>query len=245
VHDTLAVLDTWSRVLPPEQVHVITVPPAAAGNALLWERFAGLLGIDPASADTSRARPNASLGVAEIEFLRRLNMALSPEIPDWFYMWNVKETLAHQTLAARPRGQRLVLPPDRAAWAADQAEGLIAALKGTSYDIIGDLDELRPGPAGEPAVRPEDTPAADMLGAAVEAAAAAVWYHYRKLYPAAAPQRPPATPRSLVSRVESRVAASVGFKRAVRELSSRHPAVRQLRLRVWQATERRRVRRNT
>jgi hypothetical protein len=245
VHDTLAILDIWSRLVPPEHVHVITVPPAGAGNTLLWERFAGLLGIDPASADTSRARPNASLGVAEVEFLRRLNMALSPEIPDWFYMWNVKETLAHQTLASRPRGRRLVLPPDRAAWAADQAEGLIAALKGTRYDIIGDLDELRPRPAAEPAVRPEDTPAGEMLDAAVAAAAAAVWYHYRKLYPAASPQRPPATPRNLVSRVESKVASSVRFKRAVRELSSRHPVVRQLRLRVWQATERRRVRRHT
>jgi hypothetical protein len=45
--------------------------------------------------------------------------------------------------------------------------------------------------------------------------------------------------------VESKVAKSDGFKKTVRELSARYPAVRQLRLRVWQATERRRVRRNT
>ena len=149
VHDTMAILDIWSRLLPPEQVHVITVPPQGSGNTLLWERFAGLLGIDPARADTSRARPNASLGVPEIEFLRRLNMGLSPEIPDWFYMWNVKETLAHRTLAERPRTGRLVLPADREAWAGDQAETLIAALKESRYDVIGDLDELRRGrPAG-------------------------------------------------------------------------------------------------
>ncbi len=245
VHDTMAILDIWSRLLPPEQVHVITVPPQGSGNALLWERFAGLLGIDPARADTSRARPNASLGVPEIEFLRRLNMGLSPEIPDWFYMWNVKETLAHRTLAGRPRTGRLVLPADREAWAADQAETLIAALKESRYDIIGDLDELRPRPAGGLAVRPDDTPPGEMLDAAVEAAAAAVFQHYRRLYPAARPQRPPVTPRSLVSRVESKVAKSDGFKKTVRELSARYPAVRQLRLRVWQATERRRVRRNT
>jgi hypothetical protein len=245
VHDTMAILDIWSRLLPPEQVHVITVPPQGSGNTLLWERFAGLLGIDPARADTSRARPNASLGVPEIEFLRRLNMGLSPEIPDWFYMWNVKETLAHRTLAGRPRTGRLVLPADREAWAADQAETLIAALKESRYDIIGDLDELRPRPAGGLAVRPDDTPPGEMLDAAVEAAAAAVFQHYRRLYPAARPQRPPVTPRSLVSRVESKVAKSDGFKKTVRELSARYPAVRQLRLRVWQATERRRVRRNS
>jgi hypothetical protein len=245
VHDTMAILAAWSRLVPPEHVHVITVPPQGSGNTLLWERFAGLLGIDPASADTSRARPNASLGVAEIEFLRRLNMALSPEIPDWFYMWNVKETLAHETLAARPRTGRLVLPDDRAAWAGDQAEALIAALKESPYDVIGDLDELRPRPTADPAVRPDDTPASEMLDAATAAAAAAVLHHYQKLYPAVRPQRAPTTARSLVSRVESKVAGSDRFKRTVRELSSRYPAVRQLRLRVWQATERRRVRRNS
>jgi hypothetical protein len=245
VHDTMAILAAWARHVPPENVHVITVPPQGSGNALLWERFAGLLGIDPASADTSRARPNASLGVPEIEFLRRLNQSLSPEIPDWFYMWNVKETLAHETLAARPRTARLVLPADRAAWAADQAEALIAALKESRYDIIGDLDELRPRPASDPALEPDATPAADLLEPALEAAAAAVLHHYRRLYPAAAPQRAPATARGLVSRVESKVASSDRFKRTVRELSGRYPAVRQLRLRVWQATERRRVRRNS
>jgi hypothetical protein len=245
VHDTMAILAAWSRLVPPEHVHVITVPPQGSGNTLLWERFAGLLGIDPASADTSRARPNASLGVAEIEFLRRLNMALSPEIPDWFYMWNVKETLAHQTLAARPRTARLVLPADRAAWAGEQAETLISALKESPFDIIGDLDELRPRPSAAAAVRPDDSPAGEMLEAATEAAAAAVLHHYRKRFPAAAPQRTPATARGLVSRVESKVASSDRFKRTVRELSSRYPAVRKVRVRVWQATERRRVRRNS
>jgi hypothetical protein len=250
VHDTMAILAAWSRLVPPEHVHVITVPPQGSGNTLLWERFAGLLGIDPASADTSRARPNASLGVPEIEFLRRLNMALSPEIPDWFYMWNVKETLAHRTLTARPRTARLVLPEDRAAWAGEQAETLISALKESPFDIIGDLDELRPRPSADAAVRPDDAPAGEMLEAATEAAAAAVLHHYRKRFPAAAPQlikgqRTPATARGLVSRVESKVASSDRFKRTVRELSSRYPAVRKVRVRVWQATERRRVRRNS
>ncbi|MGH3277259.1 MAG: hypothetical protein ACRDNZ_23380 [Streptosporangiaceae bacterium] len=245
VHDTLEILAIWSRLLPPEQVHVITVPPQGSGNALLWERFAGLLGVDPASVDTSRARPNASLGVAETEFLRQLNMALSPEIPDWFYMWNVKEPLAHQALAARPRGQRLVLPGDRSAWTASQAEILIAGLRESRCDVIGDLDELRPRPASAPAVRPDEAPASELLSAAVAATAAAVLNHYQARYPAVRPQQAPSTPLRLVSRVESKSRAVDLVKRAVRDLSGRYPAVRQLRVRVWQATERRRVRRNS
>jgi hypothetical protein len=243
VHDTMAILAAWSRLLPPEQVHVITVPPQGSGNDLLWERFAGLLGIDPARADTSRARPNASLGVPEIEFLRRLNIALSPEIPDWFYMWNVKESLAHQTLAARPRSGRLVLPPSREGWALDQAQALTAALKDSPYDVIGDLGELMPRQAG-PGASPDEASPGDMLNAAVDATAAAVLAHYYKVYPAVRPESAPGR-AGLVGRVEAKVAASDRFKKTVRQLSGRHPAVRRLRLAVWKATERRRVRRNT
>src|SRR5262249_56484147 len=101
---------------------------------------AGMLGVDPGSADLSRARPNASLGMAETEFLRRLNEALPgrDEIPDWFYMWNVKETVAHRALAGRAGGARLVLPADRDARAQEQSETLIAGPRGSGYDIAGD-----------------------------------------------------------------------------------------------------------
>ena len=104
VHDTLAILRLWAEHVPPERIHVVTNPPRGSAAGLLWERFASLLGIDPGCADLSRARPNASLGMAETEFLRRLNQALpGPDaVPDWFYMWNVKETVAHRALAGRP-----------------------------------------------------------------------------------------------------------------------------------------------
>src|ERR1700734_1769822 len=102
VHDTLALLAIWSQLVPPERVHVITTPARGSDNGLLWERFASLLEVDPASVDLGRARANASLGLPEVEFLRRLNEVLPDEVPDWFYMWNVKESLAHQVLATRP-----------------------------------------------------------------------------------------------------------------------------------------------
>ncbi len=130
VHDTLAILRLWAEHVPPERIHVITNPPHGSAAGLLWERFASLLSIDPACADLSRARPNASLGMAETEFLRRLNQALPgpDEVPDWFYMWNVKETVAHRALAGRGTGAWYCPPsgtpgprnsprPSSAAWA--------------------------------------------------------------------------------------------------------------------------------
>jgi hypothetical protein len=243
VHDTMAILDIWSRHVPAERVHVITTAPRGSSQGLLWQRFASLLDLDPGSVDLTRARPNSSLGLPEIEFLRRLNQALPAEIPDWFYMWNVKEAVAHRALAARPSDGRLVLPADRDTWAKEQAEILIAGLRDSGYDLIGDLDELRPQPVTAPPASPADQPAEQMLGAAVDAAAALVVNQYRREYPAARPQPSPGGQRGLVGRVESTVASSPRLKRTVRELSSRHPAVRRLRILAWRALERSRARR--
>ena len=240
VHDTLAILDIWSRHLPAEHVHVITTPPPGSASGLLWQRFASLLGIDPGGVDLTRARPNASLGMAETEFLRRLNQSLPDEVPDWFYMWNVKETVAHQALAARPREGRLVLPAGRDSWAKGRAEELIAALGGSGYDIVGDLAELRPPPVTGPHAGPAGQPAERVLDAAVSAAAALVVNQYRKAYPAARPQPGPGRPGGLSGRIEATVASSPRFKRTVRELSSRSAAVRRLRVLAWRSLERRR-----
>ncbi len=246
VHDTLALLAIWARHVPAERVHVITMPALNAGTGRLWERFAGLLGIDPSSADVSRARPNASLGMPEIEFLRRLNEKLPDEVPDWFYMWTVKEGVAHRALADRPRTGRLVLPADREAWAKEQAEALIAGLAGSGYQVIGDLDELRPRPAGGPAGPAAGQPPGQVLDAAVDAAAALVVNQYRKEHGPPKGQGGQAGPGGgrggLAGRVESAVGASPRLKRTVRELSSRYPAVRKLRIMAWQAMERTRAR---
>jgi hypothetical protein len=241
VHDTLAILGIWARHVPPQRVHVITVPPRGSDNGLLWQRFASLLDVDPASVDISRARPNESLGLPEIEFLRRLNQVLPEEVPDWFYMWNVKEAVAHRALAARPREGRLVLPAEREEWAGKQADVLVEALSESAYDVVGKLDELRPRSVTEPAGSPADQPAELVLDAAVHAASALVVNQYHKAQPAAGPQPSPERQRGLVARVESTVASSPRLKRTVRELSSRFPFVRRMRIVAWRRLERRRV----
>jgi hypothetical protein len=241
VHDTISILGIWAQYVPPQRIHVITVPPRGSDNALLWQRFAALLDVDPASVDISRARPNASLGLPEIEFLRRLNEVLPEEVPDWFYMWNVKEGVAHRALAARPREGRLEIPAEREEWARKQADVLVEALSESDYDVVGDLDELRPLPVTDPAASSANPPAELVLDAAVHAAAAMVVNQYHKAHPAAKPQPSPDRQRGLVARVESTVASSPRLKRTVRELSSRFPIVRRIRIVAWRRLERRRV----
>jgi hypothetical protein len=88
-HDTLATLHMWSRHIPPDRVHVITMPRHGSTD-VLWGRFASVLGIDRGGIDLAQARTNSSLGLPETEFLRRMNEALQEEIPDWYYMGYIK-----------------------------------------------------------------------------------------------------------------------------------------------------------
>jgi hypothetical protein len=242
VHDSLAILRLWAGQVPPERIHVVPMPSRGSAIGLLWERFAALLGVDPGCADLSRARPNASLGMAETEFLRRLNQALpGPDVvPDWFYMWNVKETIAHRALADRPRGGRLVLPADRDAWAKEQSQTLIDGLRESGYHIAGDLDDLRPPQVTEPVADPSGQPAEAVLDAAVLAAAALVVGQYQREYPPARPRQ--GHGRGLAGRIEAAVAGSPRLKRAVRDFSSRYAVVRRLRVLAWRALERARMR---
>jgi hypothetical protein len=234
VHDTLEVLRIWSALLPADHVHVITMPSQRSDPDLLWRRFAGLLGVDAAAADTKRARSNASLGLAEVELLRRVNEALPEEIPGWFYMRNVKDTLAHGTLAAR-RGtrRRLELPHEREKWARDYAETLVGGLASSGYDIIGDLAELLPAPVSERPARPSDATEAEMLEAAVVAITTLLSElgTTQGIGTASAPAAPPAGERAATPAARSSAAGLI--KTRVIALSQRNATVFRMRRMYW------------
>lgn len=239
MHDTLAILRLWSRDIPSDQVHVITLPPQG-GTSDLWLRFASVLGIDSSTVDLPQRRENPSLGLAEAEFLRRLNEALPDEVPRWFYTWNVKRILANDVLSARPPETRLVLPPERQAWTREQAEILVAGLRDSKYHIVGDLGELLPAPATERYVSPTRLPAERLLDVALRATAALADHQYRGdiitsstdltvgMHPA---RRRPASRLGLAILKRSRI------KRMLYQASSR-PAVRNLRILVWRVLNR-------
>lgn len=221
VHDTREILRIWSQHLPPGNVHVLTMPPRSLGENVLWERFAGLLGIDPSVVDLSLARANASLGLAEVELLRKVNQQLPESLPNWFYMHNVKDLLAHEALAARPSTRKPIVPASRDAWLDDYSEQLTGALADSPYDVVGDLAELRPRRgSGE---RPDgvEAPTGEQLSAAVDAIVALL----TELAVARGvtiagddePERPPAT----------------GLKRALITASERSQSLHSLRRQYW------------
>ncbi|WP_395656141.1 hypothetical protein [Nocardioides sp.] len=142
VQDYVGILDRWGSGLPPSQVHVVTVPPVGAPPGLLWERFAGLLGLDAGAFDTAVPRSNTSLGLEQVELLRRVNVALGDRLPmPGPYPVVVKGILAHQVLAARP-GSPLRLAPEDVAFAAEESRRLADGMAEAGVDVVGSLDDL-------------------------------------------------------------------------------------------------------
>ena len=230
-HDTLAILDMWSRHIPPDQVHVITVPRQGA-NDELWTRFASVIGVAPGGIELTGHRRNASLGLGETEFLRLLNAELPEDLPYWFYTRYVKHLVAHNVLDARSRRERLVLPPDREAWARQRSESLVAALRDSKFHIVGDLGEILTRPAAGRYLSPTDQPAEHILGPAVAVAAALVDQMYRERYPPRGRQKAPRSLRRRASELEWAILNGSWTKRVLRR-ASHIRAVRRLRVAIW------------
>ncbi len=167
VHDPVDVLARWSRGLPPERVHVVTVPPAGGSPILLWERFAGLLGVDPGLAVTPDRRDNPSLGGAEVTFLRHLNERLGGRrhgvLPPGEYARFVKTLLAQGVLAQRPGKTTYAPPPDYFPLAKDFAERCTSGLREAGYSVVGDLDDLVPATPGLVRPDPDQTTPEEIL----------------------------------------------------------------------------------
>ena len=144
--DLPAVLDNWGAKLPPDRVHVVTVPHdrGPTGDEL-WFRFCRAFGIDPEWAPLDSERANRSLGIAETQLVRRLNRRLELTRRDATYDALIRELLAQDVLASRD-SIPVRLPPDRFDFAAAQAELWIDWIKQTGVDVVGDVEDLRPVP---------------------------------------------------------------------------------------------------
>ena len=150
VQEVPDILDRWGHDLPPERIHLVTVPPPGGPPALLWQRFSQALGLDGLDLDLEAERANPSLGVPETALLRRINQAANRR--------------------ARPAGlpaagARAARPPDAVAPHRLPAAGAAARtctrgrrtlaapwvdeIKQRGYDVVGDLADL----AGPPPLR--------------------------------------------------------------------------------------------
>ncbi|HEU4515527.1 MAG TPA: hypothetical protein VFR87_20640 [Nocardioidaceae bacterium] len=153
VQDFTDVLRRWGSTLPASQIHVVTVPAAGRPTSLLWERFAGLLGLDPSTFTTTGLRANTSLGYEQAELLRRVNTELGDRLPlPGPYAPVVKSMFAERVLPKQP-GTKLALAGDGLDYALKRSEQLAEQIAGLGVHVVGDLSELTPSreSLGDPA----------------------------------------------------------------------------------------------
>lgn len=144
VQDCARLVATWGGSIPASRIHVVTVPPAGATGDLLWERFAGVLGLRPETFNLGAARSNTSLGREQSEILRRVNEALGDRLPiPGPYPAVAKDKLAHGILAQH-EGAPLRLDRGDAEVLAAESRSIAAALGEAGVDVVGSLDDLVP-----------------------------------------------------------------------------------------------------
>ncbi|MGH4023751.1 MAG: hypothetical protein ACRDRV_04115 [Pseudonocardiaceae bacterium] len=211
MQDVPALLRRWADTLPPQQVHVVTVPPAGSAPEQLWRRFATVLGVDPDGlAMDGPVERNHSLGPAEAQLLRRLNLALPRDLPWWVYERTVRRELVDALGRRRGGTQRLAVPPDHQCWVIEQAKKMAADLADAGYRVVGNLDDLVPAaptPAGVPAgPDPDEVTDSVLLDVALDAA------------------------REMVLRCGESIAQAQrpSLRQRIRNLGERHVAVRRL-----------------
>jgi len=160
--DLADVLTRWGSSVPPERVHLIPLPGSDEPRDELWRQFASVVGFDPAVGDTSASQPNESLGVAEVELLRRVNAHLTGfTAPVDRGRW-IRGYLAQGKLVPRG-GNRFWPSPARVAVLRERGNCGLDEIAGRGYDVVGSLDSLRTPDELPPRRHPESVSDAELV----------------------------------------------------------------------------------
>jgi hypothetical protein len=144
IQDPVGVHGRWGPYLGEGRFHLVTVPPRGAPASLLWERFASVIGADPAKAAAPSLNQNESLGLVETELLRRFN----DQLGDAFemrspYIDYVRRLLTVPALMGADN-ERIGVPGKYAAWLLQRSEEMVAQVESLagSIDVVGDPRDL-------------------------------------------------------------------------------------------------------
>ncbi|QBR91939.1 hypothetical protein [Nocardioides euryhalodurans] len=169
-HDVPALADRWGQGLPPERVHVVVNPPGAPRD-WLWRHTADLMGVDVGGLDLEARNPNESLGIAEIEVMRRVQGALPAEEKQLEMSRLTKGFLTRDVLHPSGPGDRFVPPAQVHGWAVERGTLMAEQLRDRGHDVVGDLDDLVPSAAAPRGRVPDDVTADEVADVAVAALA--------------------------------------------------------------------------
>jgi hypothetical protein len=163
--DLGGVLRRWGRHVPPEQVHVITMPGPGEPHDQHWRNLASVLGLDPDRYDAPAEPRNPALGVVQIELLRRINPHLAEfrravDRGTW-----IRGYLAERHLV-RQDGERLGADDDQVAECRRRADRAVHIIGKRGYQVVGDVERLRVPAEPPERTRPDDVSDAALLESA-------------------------------------------------------------------------------
>lgn len=140
----VTLLRRWRDIgqVPVDRLTVVTVPQSGAAPGLIWERFASVIGVDPAGFEAPDEHVNTTLDSVQAEVLRQVNILLDNRLdhPDPYV--SVVRLQMVPALAEHGGHPRIVLPADMVPWADEFSRETIAGIKEIGVNVVGDLDEL-------------------------------------------------------------------------------------------------------
>jgi len=141
--DLADVLARWGSVLPHERIHVLPMASSGADPRDLWLRFLSVLGLDADGLEAPQQHANRSLGLVEVELLRRVNAKLK----------GFGSAFDRGVWIRGYLGEGEVLPDSREKFRPDdeileelrrRGDRALAMLRDEGYDVVGDLALLEP-----------------------------------------------------------------------------------------------------
>lgn len=169
--DVPRMLRTWSGVVPPERLSVVTVPRRSdASRAVLWSRLCQVLGVDAAATEVT-AFDNPQLGYGSCELMRLVNAAGLEPGSVRPYRKVVRRLTKDHLLPLRTEQSRPRCDEATAAFALD-LNARTRALAADVATLVGDLADLPVERGPDEALDPGDTPAPPPVDEVLRAAAA-------------------------------------------------------------------------
>ena len=200
----------WARVVGPERVTFVTVPPSGSGPGELWRRFAEAVELPDLAYESAEQPANPSLGTVETELLRRLTERLPDDLPWPTQSRLIKRRLAQRELVRYRTGGMLTVPSEYRERTREIAATITDELRTGGYRVVGDLADLAPA-IREDGTLPDDVPDSVLLDLALDVMVPLALRDPRPRRPAkpAAPRPAPPVPqprwRVLAARVRDRV----------------------------------------
>jgi len=139
--DLGGVLKRWGGHVPADHVHVLPVPGPGEPPDQHWRNFASVLGLDPGRYTLPEGATNTSLGVVQVELLRRINAHLggfrtAADRGVW-----IRGYLAEGHLV-RQEGAKFGPAPAEVADCRDRSERAVARIREAGFHVVGDVGTL-------------------------------------------------------------------------------------------------------